>query len=380
MIKFGLILLSSTAIYSLPFHEGIEAFDASREKNLDLEIVGFEPKNLQESFLSESFFSPDQVNPPPTKINSASLNRSLDKNLNLETAGFEPKNLQTPGKNEQFTFPEPVLALPKKNAGVAAALSMFIPGLGHVYLGDLKTSGSLFGTCATAGALTFVDGASTEFKITTLVTRTNTQSYGIYAAYRDARNMNGQSNYSYKMPNDSFKDLITAPFRPSVLMKTEVWGGLLGAFSLAAGVTYFALPSDATIQFSLSSSNTIFPLAAIPIGIGEESLFRGYLQSQLCEYMPPAAGIAISSLAFGAMHIPNALILPEQDRMRYYTISLPFITTLGAYFGWITHKNHSLKESVALHAWYDFVVFAASSTMSKAAIDTPAVFHYSTSF
>ncbi|HRW58606.1 MAG TPA: hypothetical protein P5048_03175 [Chlamydiales bacterium] len=31
----------------------------------------------------------------------------------------------------------------------------------------------------------------------------------------------------------------------------------------------------------------------------------------------------------------------------------------------MTYKNNSLKESVALHSWYDFIIFAISASASE---------------
>ncbi|HSX26526.1 MAG TPA: CPBP family intramembrane glutamic endopeptidase [Chlamydiales bacterium] len=275
--------------------------------------------------------------------------------------------IQPPLTQQEMQLPRPAIDLPRKNPALAASLSFLLPGLGHVYLGDVKTASALIGTTGLG-----IGGAlyrhSKSVQVSSLLAIQTTWSYGVYAAYRDARLYNGQSGYSYKMPTDSFADLTSAPFRPSVLKKPEVWGGLLGALALAVGTTYFAFPEKAHIQPTLSSKMALAPLAAFPVGLGEESLFRGYLQSQLSEVFTPWGGIVLSSLAFGAMHIPNALILEPDQRRNYYTFSIPFITALGAYFGWLTYKNHSLKESVALHTWYDFVLFAGSYLASKAAI------------
>jgi membrane protease YdiL (CAAX protease family) len=179
------------------------------------------------------------------------------------------------------------------------------------------------------------------------------------------------------MPTDSFADLSSAPFTFSVLKKPEVWGGLLGTMALAVTTAYVAgFADDAFIQ---TSASTLSPLVAFPVGLGEEALFRGCLQSCITEISNPYIGITLSSLAFGAAHIPNAFSMEKDMRRRYYTFSLPLITTIGAYCGWLTYKNNSLKESVALHTWYDFILFAASSLDSAAATGRPG-FVFSTSF
>jgi len=192
-------------------------------------------------------------------------------------------------------------------------------------------------------------------------------SYGIYAAYRDVRSYNGQSGYLYEMPTDSFTDIKLAPFNLYVLKKPEVWGALLGSLVLAGTVSYFVFHDISEVECNFSEES-LFPLTAFSVGMSEESLFRGYLQPMLSEYFSPWGGIAISSLLFGAAHIPNAILLPEEIRWRYYSFSLPLITSMGVYLGWLTYKNNSLKESIALHSWYDFVIFAAGSLATSSVI------------
>ena len=93
--------------------------------------------------------------------------------------------------------------------------------------------------------------------------------------------------------------------------------------------------------------------------------------------MPPIGGITLSSLIFGAAHIPNAAEMSQDDRRRYYTFGLPLITGLGAYFGWLTYKNNSLKESVAVHAWYDFILMGLGALASEAVVPTGRPTHFS---
>lgn len=294
-----------------------------------------------------------------------------------EVAILEPITLETPAPLSIPT--EPFVETPKKYPLLAATLSSLLPGLGHMYIGDYQTASGLLTT--TFGEISLATIPSDSVRVNTFITLQNTWSYGIYAAYRDARILNGQLGYQYKMPTDSLYDLTTAPFRPSVLKKAEVWGGLLGSLAIATTITYFAFPEDSYgTEMAMSSEPHVSPLAAFPVGIGEEALFRGYLQSQLIEWFHPAAGIALSSLAFGAMHIPNAQALSPEHQWRYYSVSLPIITSLGAYFGWLTYKNHSLKESVAIHSWYDFTLFAVSALAPKASITKNPSFAFSFSF
>ena len=269
---------------------------------------------------------------------------------------------------QELQPPAPHFELPRrKNLSLAVGLSALAPGLGHVYLGDMKTAGSLMATTGLGISLASSPKMDNSVRLSSLVTAQNTWSYGIYAAYRDTRAFNGSSTYLYPMPTDSLTDLTSAPFRLSILKKPEVWGGLLGALALAVGASYVISFTEAHVLSA--SQSDLMPLLALPIGVGEESLFRGYLQSSLSEtFASPWRGIAVSALAFGAMHIPNAFSLEPKERRGYYGLSLPLITGLGAYFGWLTYKNRSLQESVAIHTWYDFVLFSAGALASRAAI------------
>ena len=236
------------------------------------------------------------------------------------------------------------------------------PGLGHVYLGDMKTAGS-FAVGAAAGYGLGLRNLHNPASYPILVTTQNFSSYNVYAAYRDARMQPGMTGYSYKMPTDSLDDLLLAPFNPKILKKPMVWGGVTVSLGLAVALSYFANLSDLKIQ----PSNFIeIPSSAVafPIGIGEESLFRGVVMPAFSEAMGPKGGLAASSIIFGAAHIMNAQMLPPYLRWRYYAFSIPFITGLGAYFGWITQQTGSLQEAVAVHSWYDFTLFSASAFAS----------------
>ncbi len=271
---------------------------------------------------------------------------------------------------------EPKLELPaaqfqppaRKSPVLAATLSSLIPGLGHVYLGDMQTASSLFGSATLGVSLFFSPQLSEDTRIFSLLASQNIILYSAYAAYRDARTYNGSSGYTYKMPTDSLAALSYAPFKPSILKKPEVWGGVLGALALASYVTRIAYPKEARIKTPLSSGGRLMPVLALPVGIGEESFFRGYLQPALSESFTPWGGIVLSSLAFAAVHIPNAQALEPEHQWRYYTFSLPLIGALGTYLGWLTYKTTSLQESVAVHTWYDLIIFTAAALASEAAI------------
>lgn len=275
-----------------------------------------------------------------------------------------------------FTQPLPEIDMPapqfqppvRKSPVLAATLSSLMPGLGHVYLGDMQTAGSLFGSAYLGIGLGFIHQLPEETRTFSLVTAQNIAFYGAYAAYRDARIMNGNVGYTYKMPTDSLASLSFAPFKPSVIKKPEVWGGVLGALALASVVGRIAFPKEARIKTPASSRGSLHPALALPVGVGEEAFFRGYLQPALSEPLTPWGGIALSSLAFAAVHIPNAQALEPEHRWRYYASILPLIAAIGTYCGYLTYKNTSLQESVAVHTWYDLIIFTSAALASEAAI------------
>ncbi len=312
-----------------------------------------------------------------TEEESSEINQ--EEIVHLESNFF----LKPPISPKELEMPSPVLkSLPKKNPFIAVGLSSLIPGLGHTYLGDLKTAGSLFGSTGLLYSLAVVSALKNEraLAFSSVITLQNTWFYNIYAAYRDTRQYNTHVNYSYKMPKESFMDLGLAPFNLSILKKPEVWGALVGAIALGSVISYYGFHQSGSHIYTSISTKNIKPLAAFPVGLGEETFFRGYLQSALSETFSPWTGITISSLIFGAMHISNAQVLPSEERWRYYSFSLPFITTFGVYFGWLTYKNHSLKESVALHTWYDFILFLAGSLATPSILNKHPNFAVSFSF
>jgi membrane protease YdiL (CAAX protease family) len=317
-------------------------------------------------------------------IEEKAKNNSDEEKMNTDEISFIEHNLiskpSTPSIKKLEQSPLIITPIKTKSPTIAVSLSLLIPGLGHTYLNDYSTAGAIFGSSALGYSLVALNESDEQLQLSGLVAFQNTWFYGIYAAYRDARNFNNNFGFKYVMPSDNFDDLTLAPVNFNVLKKPEVWGGIIGALSIGAAVGYLAYHKlNENIDCSISQEN-IRPLFAFPIGIGEETFFRGYLQSSLSETFTPLGGIILSSLAFGAMHIPNAQFLPVEHRWRYYSFSVPFITTLGAYFSWLTYKNKSLKESVAIHVWYDFAIFLASSYAIDSAITKKVKFSISIPF
>lgn len=292
----------------------------------------------------------------------------VEENLTAQNFAIAPKELSTEG----FEL-DPMIETPKKSVRWAVALSSIFPGLGHAYLQDVKTAYWQTGGGLFTGGLAF--SSNSNIAVPSSLTYSNLGYYSVYSAYRDARIYNRNEGYKYSMPNDSFSSLLSSPFSLSVMKKPEVWGGIVGSLGVATIAAYLFFPDTKASTFGIDN-----PMVAFPVAIGEESFFRGFLQPMFSEYTNPNTGIYLSSLAFGMAHIPNAFLLHSDERLSYYAFSLPLLTAFGGYVGWLTNKNNSLREAVAIHAWYDFTLFSLSLLAPKAKISKSQYYEFSIPF
>jgi membrane protease YdiL (CAAX protease family) len=277
----------------------------------------------------------------------------------------------------------------------AAFRSLLCPGCGHYYLDEsdtattylLGTAGLLIGGFV---MLTQSDSVSssgiasegdTEFAIglDMLMAGQNLWFYSIFDAYRDAKVARGEEGGHVRPTRESLADLASAPFRPSVLAKPWIWAGVPLALAAAFGVSYLLAPDEfdpegPTIfdveqvhafghDFSPAAGFAVGELyyasLFLPVGIGEEALFRGFIQSTLEERMGPWAGWATASAIFGAIHFFN--FTQPGANLEDAAIAVPFITLVGSYLGLAYHyTGHRLETSVAAHFWYDFLLGTTS--------------------
>ncbi|HMK74323.1 MAG TPA: CPBP family intramembrane glutamic endopeptidase, partial [Myxococcaceae bacterium] len=89
-------------------------------------------------------------------------------------------------------------------------------------------------------------------------------------------------------------------------------------------------------------------LFAVPVlllaPVGEELTFRGLLQPALSGWMRPAAAIAITSVAFGALHW-------------VYGLMALLVVFYGAVLGWAMVVTGRLRAPIVLHAMINALVF-----------------------
>lgn len=136
-------------------------------------------------------------------------------------------------------------------------------------------------------------------------------------------------------------------FRPSAgFLPLAV--AILGLPALSMVIENVALFSGVEINGTLEMiANTIgsaqglervFVVLAISLGpgLGEELLFRGYIQTRLLERHAPLFAIVVTSLLFGLMHMD-----PLQSTLTVF---------MGGYLGFLAYRFRSLWPAVGAHA------------------------------
>lgn len=276
----------------------------------------------------------------------------------------------------------------------AAGYSLLCPGCGYFHLGETGKGLAFLGTTALAlgtgvslvlssrrGNVPPVEGYSSPFRdargpmgLELLMAGQNLWMYSVFAAYRDARAMRDDAGYTLPGTREDLADLAVAPFRPRVLGRPWFWAGLPLMFGAALGVSALlehelpgaggrwlrdgrrvrVLGGERSAGAAFALGELYYAGLFLPVGIGEEALFRGVLQPGLSESFGPWGGWATSSLIFGAAHIPNYSGAPS---LTTGLIGVPFVTIVGSYLGLVSMQTgYRLETSVALHFWYDFLL------------------------
>ncbi|MHA1974205.1 MAG: lysostaphin resistance A-like protein [Candidatus Hodarchaeales archaeon] len=99
---------------------------------------------------------------------------------------------------------------------------------------------------------------------------------------------------------------------------------------------------------------TLF-VTLIPIGIGEEILFRGYIQRMVQTRHSFKAGSLLSAILFGFLHF----WLAATSRNIYYMLAIFFSAfVIGLMFSYaFMVTNYNLIFPVAIHGFWDFFLF-----------------------
>lgn len=196
----------------------------------------------------------------------------------------------------------------------------------------------------------------------------------------DALILRDRATQKLYAPTDSTADLLAAPFNLEVMGRPKVFLGIAAALAVGIGVS-FALESDLDTSNAGGDPNvfgeTFEPAVGYPlgfaafgglfthVGMAEEALFRGYLQSALARKYGENGGLVLGSLAFGLAHAPNALALEGDEQRDYLLYAVPTITALGTYLSWVyKDSGYTLAPTTAMHFWYDFLLSATFFVVS----------------
>jgi membrane protease YdiL (CAAX protease family) len=280
-----------------------------------------------------------------------------------------------------------------KSPSAASGFSILCPGCGYFYLRQpgraaayLGATGALVATGVALAAgedLSFygeigeprMSPSLAPLAIPALIAAQNLWSYGIFASYRDARLARGDLGYRYPISREGLDDLVVAPFRPRVLARPWFWAGVPLMLGAAIGFSALVAPDDlGRGTRSLSEVDRVWFLGRgygkkagfllgesyyaglfLPVGIGEEALFRGAIQPAMTEWLGLWPGWAATSLLFGGVHAFN--FIGEEDAGSTMLKAVPFISVVGSVLGLTAIKTgFQLETSVAQHFWYDFLL------------------------
>lgn len=275
----------------------------------------------------------------------------------------------------------------RKRPGTAAALAL-LPGGGHFYLRQPGAgAGYLVGVVGLlAGAATLIggnialdgtaDSAEVPVGLVLGIAAQNLWFYSIFDAYRDARVLRNDAGYKFAITRESLGDLTLASFDPLVLKSPWVWGAVPVMVGVGLGFSYLvdkeAFDNARTIgdvdkvnvlgrRFGRGTGflagSAYFMSMFAPVGVGEEALFRGVIQTEMEERLGTTWGLIASSAIFGAVHTFNFL----QNDPKTALVAVPLISVVGSTLGIAYQRTgYKLSTSVAMHFWYDTLLSMAA--------------------
>jgi membrane protease YdiL (CAAX protease family) len=187
----------------------------------------------------------------------------------------------------------------------------------------------------------------------------------IFDAYQLSRLFVRNRGYRTPLTYTSAGSLIKAPFQKEYILRTGTIIPLgivvlLSAIGYTidrdAGTTFtqvdpvlFGQPRGRPQAFFLGTGAA--GAISMGAGVGEEAFYRGVLQNELSVYLGPLLGWVSASALFGLAHYQQS-----QSMDKVY-----FTSALGAYLGLLYHHNqYDLRQSVAVHFWWDFFLFLES--------------------
>lgn len=262
--------------------------------------------------------------------------------------------------------------VPLKNAhaqspGLAGVASLLIPGLGQMINQEYAEGAAHLGLDLFAAkkyeelishpeyipTYRRIDETNSEILVnkTTFYadmysTGLNTLSfYSAYDAYRSARK---KSNAGYRtpVPPDSLIDMVSAPFDYKLLIKKTSLIPLALPLVLNLLPTHpdqFIYVPDSSISRDEMARGFFFEHQMV--AVGEEALFRGYINNSFSSSLGNNWGLALSSALFGVAHSGTGAQATSAQALLF-----------GGYLGYLQQRNNfSIRQSIAIHFWWNFL-------------------------
>lgn len=147
----------------------------------------------------------------------------------------------------------------------------------------------------------------------------------------------------------------TVGFTKDNLLKSIILGFLIGCIYF---FTYSTKSLDVMKNINLKSINTLTNLFiyCLVIGIGEEFLYRGYLQTRIMNTSGKINGWLLTAIIFTLVHFPQRIIV---DRLGVFQalISCAYLLPISLLLGYTSMKTKNLTSSIICHAFIDWTSF-----------------------
>jgi hypothetical protein len=251
---------------------------------------------------------------------------------------------------------------------LAGAASLILPGLGQASNGDYGEAAAHFGIFGVSvyGAVYYSrkddfldeDERFHEANDRELINRTtlkydyaarlatDTMLYSSYAAYRDAR---ARDNSGYRMaaPRESLTDLAVAPFSWRYLVRPTTFIPLAVQAAAVFSSDYRIDRASDVRENDLHVFNFV---ANEMTAVGEEAMFRGFLNTEFSDRLGNTGGLLASSAVFGLAHTGQGQAANALEA-----------GLAGLYLGWVHQRNgFEAAEGVALHYWVNVLAGIAA--------------------
>jgi membrane protease YdiL (CAAX protease family) len=180
-------------------------------------------------------------------------------------------------------------------------------------------------------------------------------------------------------------DISAFGFKTEYIEKSLLYG--FAFFTVFGGVLFlsydllaFAVTNQMLIaSYSIASFLFAMPFHTLCVGLSEEGLFRGYMQTHLEKFYTPRMAILIQATFFGIWHfVWNLSPFNPAGMAQYMTVTF----LIGLLFGYFYSKSKNLVPLIFAHGLYNSFAegIIANGTVANALQTIPVTSQILTSF